>query len=245
MKSRTNTSQEIGTILKRKILETYPEYIKQFPMYRKALNIMEFVMNRDEPREYIQVRDYDELIKKAIKTPPEYVMEITPNVEPTILTWNSDYYFDKHFLFTDFRDKSPGLIKALELLAEASARVKVFFSARLHLILYDMINYYDLSIIDSLKLKQTFPITQLMNRIRAYFQIPVIKFDNPIAEDLEDMKEKVKSDPNNQRIKKYEAHIQTFEQKSGIHLTTDEKIEFIAEKLLDEILSEDYDEIES
>ena len=236
-----------GTILKEKILQTYPEYIEQFPNYRKALDIMELVMNDERESSFITIDTYDEEIKKAIQTEPQNQIEIIPKVEPTLLAWNNDYYFDNYYLWTDFRFKNRKLITALELLANASAYVKLFFSVRLHLILYDLTNYYNLSLIDALKLKQTFPITQLMNRIRSYFQIPVIKFrdNDPLAEDLELMKEKVKSDPNSEKVKTYSAYADTFEQKSGIKLTTEEKIEYIAERLLNELIQEDYDEIAS
>jgi len=240
-------SANLGTLLKEKIVQTYPEYLKQFPNYKKALDIMELALNDGKANKFVFIDQYDEDIKKAINTPPELVIEIIPKVEPTLLAWNSDYYFDNYYLWTDFRGKNRGLITALELLANASAYVKLFFSARLHLILYDITNYYNLPITEALKLKMTFPITQLMNRIRSYFQIPVIKFDNidPLQEDLEDMKEKVKNDPNNSRVQIYSQQINTFEKVSGIKLTTDEKIEFIAEKLLNELITEDYDEIES
>jgi len=247
MKPEKITPKMYGSILKQKIIETYPEYLQQFPNYRKALDIMELVMNTVKPEKAILISDFDEEIKKAIQTPNDTVIEIIPKVEPTILAWNSDYYFDNYYLWTDFRGKSRELIRALELLANASALVKLFFSSRLHLILYDMTDYYNLSIVDALKLKQTFPITQLMNRIRNYYQIPVIKFRDiePYQEDLENMKKKVVEDPNNKDVKKYEAQINEFEQRSGIKLTTEEKIEFIAEKLLNELITEDYDEIES
>jgi len=241
------TRPMFGTILKEKILETYPEYIEKFPNYKKALDIMELVMNVEKPYKVLSVNTFDEDIKKAIQQPPELVIELIPEKEPTMLTWNGDYYFDNYYLWLDFRGKDRKLITTLELLANASAYVKLFFSARLHLILYDMTKYYDLSIIDALKLKQTFPITQLMNRIRSYFQIPMIKYRDidPYSEDLEEMKKKVKEDPNNPRVQTYSAQIKTFEEKSGIKLTTDEKIEFIAEKLLNELIQDDYDEIES
>ncbi len=247
MKNGYLSFKEIGSILKQKIIETYPEYIQQFPNYRKALDIMELIMSKGKPEKMVLINDFDEEIKKAIQTPNDTVIEIVPKVEPTILAWNSDYYFDNYYLWTDFRGKSRGLIKALELLANVSAYLKLFFSSRLHLILYDMTDYYNLSVIDALKLKQTFPITQLMNRIRNYYQIPMIKFRDiePMLEDLEDMKKKVVEDPNNKDVKKYETQINEFEQRSGIKLTTEEKIEFIAEKLLSELIAEDYDEIES
>jgi len=240
-------NKNLGSLLKEKIIETYPEYLKQFPNYRKALDIMELVMNEIKPQKALTVKTFDEEIKKAIQTPPDLVIEIIPEKEPTLLTWNGDYYFDNYYLLQDFRYKDRKIITALELLANASAYVKLFFSARLHLILYSMTGYYDLPIVDALKLKQSFPITQLMNRIRSYFQIPKIKINNiePITEDIEDMKKKVEEDPNNQKVKKYETQIEQFEQKSGIKLTTEEKIEFIAEKLLNELIGEDYDEIES
>jgi hypothetical protein len=208
---------------------------------------MEVVMNTKDFERILLLNVFDEEIKKAIQTPSKQTIEIIPKVEPTILAWNGDYYFDNYYLWTDFNWKNLGIVKSLELLAEASARLKTFISSRVHLILYDLTKYYDLSIIDALKLKQTFPITQLLNRVRDYLQIPVInkKDIDPIAEDLEEMKEKVKADPNNPKVKTYQAQIQSFEQRSGITLTTDEKIEFIAEKLLDELLEEDYDEIES
>jgi len=236
-----------GSLLKQKIIETYPEYLSQFPNYRKALDIMEVVMNEVKPERALTISKFDEEIKKAIQTPPELVIELIPEKEPTLLTWNGDYYFDNYYMWLDFRGKSRKLIATLELLANTSAYVKLFLSSRLHLILYDMTNYYDLPIVEALKLKQTFPITQLMNRIRSYFQIPVIKMKdlNPIEEDLEEMKEKVKQDPNNEKVKKYSAYVDTFEKASGLKLSTDEKIEFIAEKLLDEIIGEDYDEVES
>jgi len=240
-------SKNLGTLLKEKIIETYPEYIQQFPNYKKALDIMELVMNEVKPQKALTISSFDEEIKKAIQTPPELIIEIIPQKEPTLLAWNSDYYFDNYYLLQDFRYKDRKIITALELLANASAYLKLFFSARLHLILYNMTDYYNLPIVDALKLKQTFPITQLMNRIRSYYQIPSIKLKDiePLTEDLEDMKSKVKEDPNNKEVKKYEAQINEFEQKSGIKLTTEEKIEFIAEKLLDELIGEDYDEIES
>jgi len=243
----TMKTKGYGTILKEKILQTYPEYIEQFPNYRKALDIMELIMNDEKESSFVTIDTYDEEIKKAIQTEPKAQIEIIPKVEPTLLAWNNDYYFDNYYLWTDFRFKNRKLITALELLANASAYVKLFFSVRLHLILYDLTNYYNLSLIDALKLKQTFPITQLMNRIRSYFQIPVIKFrdNDPLAEDLELMKEKVKSDPNSEKVKMYSAYADTFEQKSGIKLTTEEKIEYIAERLLNELIQEDYDEIAS
>ena len=247
MKNGYLSFKEIGSILKQKIIETYPEYIQQFPNYRKALDIMEVIMSKAKPEKMMLINNFDEEIKKVIQIPNDTVIEIIPKVEPTILAWNSDYYFDNYYLWTDFRSKPRGLIKVLELLANASALVKLFFSSRLHLILYDMTDYYNLSIIDALKLKQAFPITQLMNRIRNYYQIPVIKFRDiePYQEELEDMKKKVMENPNNKDVKKYEAQINEFEQRSGIKLTTEEKIEFIAEKLLSELITEDYDEIES
>ena len=240
-------TQNYGTILKEKIIETYPEFLNQFPMYRKALDIMEVVMNEVKFEKALTISQFDEDIKKAIQTPPELIIEIIPQKEPTLLTWNSDYYFDNYYLWTDFRFKNRGIITALELLANASAYLKLFFSARLHLILYNMTKYYDLPITEALKLKMSFPITQLMNRIRSYYQIPVIKMKDiePLTEDLEEMKEKVKTDPNNPRVKTYSEHIETFEKASGIKLTTEEKIEFIAERLLNELIQEDYDEIES
>jgi len=240
-------NKNYGTILKEKIIETYPEFLEQFPNYRKALDIMEVVMNEVKFEKALTISQFDEEIKKAIQKEPDLIIEIIPQKEPTLLTWNSDYYFDNYYLWTDFRFKNRGIITALELLANASAYLKMFFSARLHLILYDMTKYYDLPIVDALKLKMTFPITQLMNRIRSYYQIPVIKLKEiePLTEDLEEMKEKVKEDPNNEKVKKYSAYVDAFEKASGIKLTTDEKIEFIAEKLLNELIQEDYDEIES
>jgi len=240
-------SQRYGTLLKKKIIETYPEYVKKFPNYKIALDIMENVFNETKPSKSLVMNTYDDLIRKAINTPPKYVIEIIPKVESTILGWNSDYYFDNFYLWTDFTKTDRKTITALELLAEASARLKLFLSSRLHLILYNLTDYYNLSIIEALKLKQTFPITQLMNRIRSYLQIPVIKYnDNSnLEEDLEIMKEKVIKNPENPRVKKYNEYVQTFQQKSGIQITTDEKIEFIAQKLLDELVGEDYDEIES
>ena len=247
MRGKPISPSEFGTILKAKIKETYPDYLKNYPRYSLALDIMEIVMNNNDLSRTIHLKVFDEEIKKAINTPSTKVIEIVPEAEPTILAWNSDYYFDNYYLWTDFTSKKEGVIKALELLAEASARVKLFLSTRVHSILYELTDYYNLPIVDALKLKQTFPITQLLNRVRDYFQIPIIKKEDidPITEDIEEMKEKVKANPNSLDVKKYEAHIQTFQQKSGITLTTDEKIEFIAEKLLDELVSEDYDEIES
>jgi hypothetical protein len=242
-------SRGYGSLLKQKIIETYPEYLHKFPNYRYALDIMETVFNATKPSKALVISTYDDLIKKAINTPPEHVIEIIPTTPttPTILSWNSDYYFDNFYLWADFSKTDRKTVTALELLAEATALLKLFLSTRLHLILYDLTNYYDLTIIEALKLKQTFPITQLMNRIRDYLQIPIIKYKNiePFTEDLEEMKEKVKASPENPRVKKYQTQIQTFQAKTGIQLTTDEKIEFIAEKLLDELVQEDYDEIES
>jgi len=247
MKGKPVSPSEFGTILKAKIKETYPDYLKMYPRYKTALDIMEVMMNTNDVGRAIHLNVFDEEIKKAINTPSQKVIEIVPEVEPTILAWNSDYYFDNYYLWTEFKPCKEGIVKALELLAEASARVKLFLSTRVHLILYDLTNYYKLSIVEALKLKQTFPITQLMNRVRDYFQIPVInqKDIDPIAEDIEDMKEKVRTKIDDPKVKKYEALIQTFQQKSGIQLTTDEKIEFISEKLIDELIGEDYDEIES
>jgi hypothetical protein len=247
MKDKNESITELGSILRQKIVETYPDYLQQFPKYKTALDMMEILMNSKDLERTLLLNVFDEEIKKAIQTPSTKTIEIIPEVEPTILAWNSDYYFDNYFLWTDFTKKSLGLVRALELLAEASARLKMFISVRVNLILYELTNYHKLPIVDALKLKQTFPITQLMNRVRDYFQIPVIIKDDidPLAEDLEDIVQKLKSNPDNPRAKKYEAHIQTFQTKTGIALTTDEKIEFIAEKLLDELIGEDYDEIES
>lgn len=247
MKGKNQGITELGTILRQKITETYPDYLKQFPRYKTALDIMEIVMNNVDFERTLLLNVFDEEIKKAIQTPSTKTIEIIPEVEPTILAWNSDYYFDNYFMWTDFTKKDLRLVKALELLAEASARVKMFISTRVHQILYELTDYHKLSIIDALKLKQTFPITQLMNRVRDYFQIPIInkKDIDPIGEEVEGMVQQLKANPDNPSAKKYESYIQTFQVKSGIELTTDEKIEFIAEKLLDELLPEDYDEIES
>jgi hypothetical protein len=242
-----NKQSELGTYLKSKILETYPCYLKSFPKYRTALDMMEILMNTNDFERMLLLNVFDDEIKKAIQTPSTQVIELVPKVEPTILAWNSDYYFDNYFMWTYFTEKNLGIVKSLELLSEASARVKTFISVRVHLILYDLTDYYNLSIVDALKLKQTFPITQLMNRVRDYFQIPIInKSDiDPISEDIQDIVQRIKANPNSPDVKKYEPYVQTFQAKTGITLTTDEKIEFIAEKLLDEVLSEDYDEIES
>jgi hypothetical protein len=247
MKDKNNGITELGTILRQKIVETYPDYLKQFPSYKSALDMMEILMNTRDLERTLLLNVFDEEIKKAIQTPSTKTIEIIPEVEPTILAWNSDYYFDNYFLWTDFTKKNLGLVRALELLAEASARLKMFIGVRVHLILYELTDYRKLSLVDALKLKQTFPITQLMNRVRDYFQIPVIIKDDiePLAEDLKDMVQQLKANSDNPSAKKYESYVQTFQAKAGIELTTEEKIEFIAEKLLDELLGEDYDEIES
>jgi len=247
MKGKNQDITELGTILRQKIVETYPDYLNQFPKYKSALQIMEILMNTKDFERTLLLNVFDEEIRKAIQIPSTKTIEIIPEVEPTILAWNSDYYFDNYFMWADFTKKNLELVRALELLAEASARLKMFISVRVHQILYELMDYHKLSLVDALKLKQTFPITQLMNRVRDYFQIPVInqKDIEPLKEDIEDIAQKLKSNPDYPRAKKYEAHIQTFQTKTGITLTTDEKIEFIAEKLLDELISEDYDEIES
>jgi hypothetical protein len=247
MKGKNESITEFGTILREKIVETYPDYLKQFPRYSIVLNMMEVLMNTKDFERMLLLNKFDEEIRRAIQTHSTKTIEIIPEVEPTILAWNSDYYFDNFFMWTDFTKKNLGLVKALELLAEASARLKMFISARIHLILYELTDYRKLSIVDALKLKQTFPITQLMNRVRDYFQIPIINKEDidPIGEDIKDMVQQLKANPDNPSAKKYESYVQTFQAKTGIELTTDEKIEFIAEKLIDELISEDYDEIES
>jgi len=238
--------QNYGSILKENIIKTYPDYITQFPNYKKALDIMETIMNEIKPEKTIIVDKFDSEIKKAIQTPGK-VIEIIPKTEPTILAWNSDYYFDNYYLWSEFKPKDRNLVTTLELLANASASVKLFLGSRLHLILYDLTGYYNMSMTETLKFKQSFPITQLMNRIRDYFQIPIIqmKESEPLISELQEMKKKVKDNINSEHVQKYMNNLQLFQAKSGIELTTDEKIEFIAEKLLDELVSEDYDEIES
>jgi hypothetical protein len=231
-----------GTLLKNKIIETYPEYISKFPNYSKALNIMEKIMNDPTKTVSLFLSDYDKEIEEAIENYPKPEIVIIPKSEPTLLAWNSDYYFDKHYLWKPIKNRN--LVTTLELLSEASAWLKVYLSSRVHLILYKKTKFYDLSITEALKLKQTFPITQLLNRVRNYLQIPIIKLsDND--DTIELLKEKAIKESNSERVKKYSEKIKTFESKSGINLTTEEKIEYIAEKMLDEIIQEDYDEIES
>jgi len=234
-----------GTLLKNKILETYPEYVSKFPNYNKALNIMEKIMNDPTKTDSLFMSDYDKEIEEAINNYPKPEIVIIPKSEPTILSWNSDYYFDKHYLWNPIKNRK--LVTTLELLSEASAWLKLYLSSRVHLILYKKMEFYNLPIVEALKLKQTFPITQLLNRVRNYLQIPIIKFiDDDVKFDMmELMKEKAVKEKDNERVKRYSEKIKTFESKSGIQLTTDEKIQFIAERLLDEIEQEDYDEIES
>jgi len=234
-----------GSILIEKIEQTYPDFLEKFPRYRKALEIMELIMNQDKRQDALFISDFDNEIAYAIEHEPEPKIELIPIEEPTLLTWNGDYYFDNYYVWKPITNRKR--LTALELLADASAWVKLFFTSRLHKYLYNKTNYYSLTYPEALKLKQTFPITQLLNRIRNYYQIPVIKFekDDPLIDDIEFYKEKVKNDPENPRVKKYANHIKTFEESSGIKLTTDEKIEYIAQKLLEELVPEDYDEIES
>ena len=234
-----------GSILKQKIEKTYPDFLEKFPRYRKALEIMELIMNKDKREEALFVSDFDKDIQYAVEHEPEPKIELIPVKEPTLLAWNSDYYFDNAYVWKPIQNRK--LLTTLELLADSSAWLKLFFSIRLHKYLYEKTNFYNLTYPEALKLKQTFPITQLLNRIRNYYQIPVIKFDkdNPLLEDIEFYKEKVQSDPNDPRVQKYVNNINTFEASSGIKLTTEEKIEYIAQKILEELIPEDYDEIES
>jgi hypothetical protein len=234
-----------GTILRQKIEQTYPDFLERFPRYHKALDIMELIMNKEKREEALFISDFDKEIAYAVEHEPEVKIEVIPRSDPTLLAWNSDYYFDNYYVWKPIENRKR--LIALELLAEASAWLKLFFSTRLHKYLYNKSNYYNLTYPEALKLKQTFPITQLLNRIRNYFQIPVIKIDNgdPLESDIEMLKEKVINDPQNPRVQKYANNIKTFESSSGIKLTTDEKIEYIAQKLLEELIPEDYDEIES
>ena len=234
-----------GSILKEKIQETYPDFLEKFPRYQKALDIMELLMNEEKKEKIVFMSDFDHEIQHAIQSEPEPKIELIPTKEPTLLAWNSDYYFDNYYVWKPLTNKK--ILTTLELLANASAWLKIFFSTRLHKYLYDKINYYTLSYPEALKLKQTFPITQLLNRIRNYYQIPIIKFerDDSLVEDIALIKDKIVNNPNNPRVQKYANNIKTFETTSGIKLTTEEKIEYIAQKILEELIPEDYDEIES
>jgi hypothetical protein len=236
---------KFGTILRQKIEQTYPDFLEKFPRYRKALDIMELLMNEKRKENVLFINDFDSDIIYAVEHEPQPQIEIIPKNEPTMLAWNSDYYFDNYYVWKPIINRKT--LTALELLADASAWLKLFFSTRLHKYLYEKTNYYNLTYPEALKLKQTFPITQLLNRIRNYYQIPVIKFENndPLQTDYEVIREKVLGDPQNPRVQKYANNIKTFEASSGIKLTTDEKIEYITQKLLEELIPEDYDEIES
>ena len=234
-----------GLELKEKIEKTYPEYLKNFPRYHKALDLMVMLMDEKDRARIMFNSSYDHEIEYVITHEPLPVIELIPKKEPTLLTWNGDYYFDRYYVWKDISDR--GVVTALELLGDTSALVKMFLSVRLHNLLYEKVGYQKMSFIESLKVKQTFPVNQLLKRIRNYYQIPTIKFDNddPMIQEIDDAKEKVLKDPSSDDVKKYSVQISNFESKSGIKLTTDEKIEFIAEKIADQLISDDYDEIES
>jgi hypothetical protein len=246
MQSIDKPKLETGTKIKYAILRGYPEYIQMFPNYTKALDIVEYLMNQDRffTTDY---NKYDNEIIYAIEHEPEMTIILNPEKTATFLSWNSDYYFDRYFIDNVSFKGRRNEVNTLETLADTSANLKFYFAVKLHEYLYKKTNYYKLCFIDALKLKQTFPITQLMNRIRDYFQIPVIKFQNDDSIEIsrEIVKEKVLKDPENPDVKKYIGYANTFETKSGIKLTTDEKIEFIVDKVLDKLITDDYDEIES
>jgi len=234
-----------GAELKEKIEKTYKDYLNNFPIYRKALDLMVLIMDEKDRAKAMFNSSYDNEIEHAIINEPLPMIELIPIKEPTLLTWNGDYYFDRYYVWKSISER--GVVTALELLGDASALIKMFFSIRLHKLLYDKVGYHKMSFLESLEVKQTFPINQLMKRIRNYYQIPVIKFDkdDPMIEEIESIKDKVINDPSNDDVKKYDKQVNTFESKSGIKLTTDEKIEFIAEKIADQLITDDYDEIES
>jgi hypothetical protein len=236
---------DFGTVLREKIEQTYPDFLNRFPRYSKALNLMEMLMNESRKQEVMFSDDYDLDIKWAITHDPLPVIEIIPKKEPTLLAWNGDYYFDRYYVWKPITNRK--VVTALELLGDASALIKMFFSVRLHKLLYESVGYYKLSFLEALKIKQTFPINQLMNRVRNYMQIPMIKFDNddPIKEEIQLTLNRVRNDPNDEDVEKYSKQVDEFETRSGIKLTTNEKIEFIAEKIADQLIANDYDEIES
>jgi len=236
----------LGTKIKYGILKTYPDYINQFPNYAKALDIMEYLSNQ-EKLSRLDYDRYDKEIVYAIEHEPEMTIVLKPEIEPTFLAWNSDYYFDDYFVpHVSFKGKRK-LVTTLEAIADASAFLKIYFSKKLHDYLYQKVDYYNLSFVDALKIKQTFPIIPLLNRIRDYFQIPVIEFedDNSLEISRQVIRESVEKDPQSPEYEKYNKQINTFESKTGIKLSTDEKIEFITEKILETLVADDYEEIES
>jgi len=237
----------IGTELKNKIIQTYPEYIKQFPNYIKVLDISEYLMNKVSYT-HNDFNKYDQEIIYAIENEQEMTIVLNPEKSATFLSWNSDYYFDRYFIKNmDFLEKR-SLVLTLETLANVSANLKLYFAEKVHQYIYQKVGYNVSSFIDALKMKRTFPVTQLLNRVRDYFQIPVIEFkdnEDGLSVDKEIIKEKVMNKPNDPEVKELMGRIQTFESKTGIKLSTDEKIDFITEKIVEKLITDDYDEIES
>lgn len=228
----------------------YDNYTRKHPEYNDFIKLVEIV-TEEGIEDSIRNTTFRSLIEKAITTKPKDVkiyLEPEQGVYP-ILAWNSDFYlkrFQEEYLsrivYTkQFKNNRNFLISLIEYYAITAGMVKLAISAVVNDLVREMLGIYDAPFEEALRKNSKIPFNTIVERVRKNFYVPRIK-DKGIDDFIDETER-----PKSRNVNKYREMIQSFQEEAPIEirLTPEEIEEEITRRLLDEIVSDDYEEIDS
>lgn len=232
----------------------YNDYLRYYPEYGNYLRMAEIVTEKGVEGG-VRDNEFVSLVEKAISTQPiKQKSEMRIYIKPIdgvypILCWNSDQYyshFKEEYLVNvvyskKFSKNRKFLISLMEYYATVGGLTRIAINAVASNYVRELLGIYELPFDQALKKNTRIPLNTLIDRVRKNFRVP--KVMDRIMEEDEDNVERPKSRNENM----YREMIDTYQAEAPIEirLTPEEIEEEITNRLLEEIISEDYEEIDS
>lgn len=230
--------------------EWFDEYTSMYPEYKKFLRMLEIVSKEGTDKAILNP-EFKELVINAVTKPSKkFVIYLTADdgIYP-LPTWNADiyvehfeeYYIDRIVFSRKYRHNREFLINLTEYYGMLISFIKLAIDAIISDYVRQQLGIYTMPLDKALQLNLTIPINTLIDRIRNNYKVPVIK-------EMDEINPIIPQDrPKSNTESTYRQMINEYQEKAPIEikLTPEEIEEEITRRLLDELIEDEYDEIES
>ncbi|ALG96803.1 hypothetical protein [Acidianus bottle-shaped virus 3 strain ABV3] len=245
-----------------KYIHLLDKYDDVFTINKEWYLMRDYLIKKNKDSKAFLTDQFDKIIRlKMEPAKEERILSFNENLpKPIILhtAWNYATYLERFYdKYLDSIVRDPDklnvtkIIQAVETKAFSIIPTIQFILGRVTVILQKIYNITSLPYPEANRIALMLPVRQYFKRVVFNMGVPKIKIQDDYEDKIEEIKQDLKQGDKvtNDLASKYFKELDRIESEhpmpKGLKLTTEEKLELIAERVLDELIEEDYDEIES